>query len=154
VLILTCTYLQFCRDNDAEPGPDQKKPRWDILGRKFVGAKGGAGGKKDISKTEITALKYSPSGDVLAVATRDKIIHLLSAAVSNVISVSASFMILISLIFVIMFSRTRTVISAQLLARGIAVPLSALISRTMECCCRHLTVCGKLYSGKLQQESL
>jgi len=79
VLILTCTYLQFCRDNDAEPGADQKKPRWDILGRKFVGVKGGGNAKKDVSKTEITALKYSPSGNVLAVATRDKIIHLLSA---------------------------------------------------------------------------
>ena len=85
VLILTCTYLQFCRDNDAEPGPDQKKPRWDILGRKFVGAKGSkkGEGKKDVSKTEITDLRYSPAGDVLAVATRDKIIHLLSAAVSD-----------------------------------------------------------------------
>jgi WD40 repeat protein len=83
VLILTCTYLQFCRDNDAEPGSDQNMPRWDILGRKFVGGKGAKASKKDTSKTEITDLKYSPGGDVLAVATRDRIIHLLSAAVSD-----------------------------------------------------------------------
>lgn len=80
VLILTCTYLQFCLENDAEPGPDQKRPKWEILGRKFVSGKGGQSQKKDVSKTEITAMRYSPNGEVLAVATRDKVVHLLNTA--------------------------------------------------------------------------
>jgi len=80
VIILSCDFLQNCSEDKDEPAASQKLT-WEVLGRKHVGqSKGGNAAKSDISKTEITDLKYSASGDVLAVATRDKIIHLLSTA--------------------------------------------------------------------------
>ncbi|CAE7718845.1 EML6 [Symbiodinium microadriaticum] len=86
VLILTCTYLQSCLENNAEPALPRRKARWELLGRKFVGSKSGSkgnekGGARRSAKFEITELKYSPTGDCLAVAGRDKSIHFLSAVV-------------------------------------------------------------------------
>ena len=89
VLILTCTFLQSCLENNAEPALSRRKPRWELLGRRFVGSKDSKGGEKGggrrSAKHEITELKYSPNGDVLAVAGRDKCIHFLSTAVRSVV---------------------------------------------------------------------
>jgi hypothetical protein len=95
VLILTCTYLQNCLESGSEPEPSRrKKVRWELLGRKFVGSKTnskgsdkGAGGARGSAKHEITELKYSATGEVLAVAARDKAVYLLSAVVSSIIHV-------------------------------------------------------------------
>lgn len=99
VLILTCTYLQKLLENGEESKPNRKRVKWELLGKKFIGSKskgkdgnvqaptggGGAGGpkqKNQIQSFEITEIKYSPDGEILAVATRDKFIHFLSAKVS------------------------------------------------------------------------
>lgn len=87
VLILTCTYLQSCLEHGVEPAPSRRKVKWELLGRKFVGLKNGSKGKggagaRGAAKHEITELKYSPGGDVLAVTGRDKAVHFLSAVVS------------------------------------------------------------------------
>jgi WD40 repeat protein len=63
-----------------------------LLGKKFIGTKGkgkeqtpsGAGGaakQKNSQSCELTEMKYSPDGEYLAIASRDKTIHILSIQV-------------------------------------------------------------------------
>ena len=146
ILILTCTYLQFCRENDAEPALDQKKPRWEILGRKFVGSKGANAGKKDVSKTEVTAMKYSPGGDVLAVATRDKHIHLMSPAVC--LRIAATTLPLVVTLLVL----CRMDISVRMCARDTVELLLLLIFLMTVCSCSRRTAYAKLCFGNLPVE--
>ena len=84
---------RFCNDpdiiNDSELTPNQ----WKIKFKRKVAARGGKiprsvsssvtsnqDDKKLIEKQfEVTELKYSPSGDILAIGCRDNLIHILSA---------------------------------------------------------------------------
>lgn len=95
LLLLTCTYLQKFVETGEEPKHHRKRVKWDLLGRKFIGNKGkgkepaataavGGGAKpKNLQSCELTEMKYSPDGEYLAVASRDKSIHFLSARVSS-----------------------------------------------------------------------
>jgi hypothetical protein len=96
LLLLTCTYLQRFIETGEEPKHHRKRVKWDLLGRKFIGNKGkgkepaatagGGGGNgikpKNLQSCELTEMKYSPDGEYLAVASRDKSIHFLSVRVS------------------------------------------------------------------------
>jgi WD40 repeat protein len=111
VLILTCTYLQKILETGEElKHLSRKRVKWDLLGKKFIGTKGkgkeqnpngggggggavggggGGGGKqKSTQSCELTEMKYSPDGEYLAVASRDKSIHILSIQVSSFSSIT------------------------------------------------------------------
>lgn len=86
ILILTCTYFQKILETGEEPRPTRKRVKWDLLGRKFIGTKVNSKGKdgvkqKNLSPCEITELRYSPDGEYLVAAGRDKTIHIISAKV-------------------------------------------------------------------------
>lgn len=95
VLILNCTYLQKLLETGEEPKPHRKRVKWELLGKKFIGTKskgkegnapGGGAKPKSSQSCELTEMKYSPDGEYLAVASRDKFIHFLAAKVSEMIN--------------------------------------------------------------------